>query len=170
MLRGGTAVRKTRRCWRRTLTLGEVEGLRRSAAIALAERAELVARLRRLTPAWGELQSVLNDLNRSSSLDAPDRHRFGALLMRPGRGPACDRERPRPALQDTRARSRAEDGWPSGQAGDRDAELRELPTFVHALGLAQVTISISLGRQDPSRLSCQLLSIQRLWKNRSVGL
>ena len=73
-------------------------------------------------------------------------------------------------FQDTRARSRAEDGWPSGQAGDRDAELRELPTFVHALGLAQVTISISLGRQDPSRLSCQLLSIQRLWKNRSVGL
>ena len=65
----------------------------------LAERAELVARLRRLTPAWGELQSVLNHLNRSSSLDAPDRHRFGALRMRPGRGPACDRERPRPALR-----------------------------------------------------------------------
>ncbi len=38
------------------------------------------------------------------------------------------------------------------------------------LGLAQETISISLGRQDTSRLSCQLLSIQRLWKNRSVGL
>jgi hypothetical protein len=62
-------------------------------------------------------------------------------------------------------------GWLAERRGrDRDAELRELPTFVHALGLAQVTISISLGRQDPSRLSCQLLSIQRLWKNRSVGL
>ena len=70
----------------------------------------------------------------------------------------------------TREQGRGQDGWPSGQAGDRDAELRELPTFVHALGLAQVTISISLGRQDPSRHSCQLLSIQRLWKNRSVGL
>ena len=29
----------------------------------LAERAELVARLRRLTPAWGELRAVLNELN-----------------------------------------------------------------------------------------------------------
>ncbi len=30
----------------------------------LAERAELVAQLQRLTPAWGELRSVLNELNR----------------------------------------------------------------------------------------------------------
>ena len=78
--------------------------------------------------------------------------------------------RPEPHFQDSRARSRVEDGWPSGQAGVRDAELRGLPTFVDAVGLAQVTISIALGRQDPARLSCQLLSIQRLWKNCSVGL
>ena len=90
---------------------------------------------------------------------------FGSCPTSPAAGRVAIRH-----FQDTRARSRAEDGWPIGQAGDRDAELRELPTFVHALGLAQVTISISLGRQDPSRLSCQLLSIQRLWKNRSVEL
>jgi hypothetical protein len=31
---------------------------------ALAERAELVAQLRRLAPAFGELRGVLNELNR----------------------------------------------------------------------------------------------------------
>jgi hypothetical protein len=30
----------------------------------VAERAELVAQLRRLAPAWGELRAVLNELNR----------------------------------------------------------------------------------------------------------
>ena len=30
----------------------------------LAERAELVAQLRRLAPAWAELQAVLNELHR----------------------------------------------------------------------------------------------------------
>jgi hypothetical protein len=62
-----------------TLTAAEVDEPRRAAAVGpidpadvrrilesheavLAERAELVAQLRRLTPAWGELRSVLNEL------------------------------------------------------------------------------------------------------------
>ncbi len=64
-----------------TLTAAEVDELRRAAAVGpldpadvrrvleslgevLAERAELVAQLRRLGPAWGELRAVLNELNR----------------------------------------------------------------------------------------------------------
>jgi hypothetical protein len=31
----------------------------------LAERAELIAQLQRLTPAWGELRGALNGLNRA---------------------------------------------------------------------------------------------------------
>ena len=63
------------------LTAAEVDELRRAAAVGpldpadvrrvldslrevLAERAELLAELRRLGPAWGELRAVLNDLNR----------------------------------------------------------------------------------------------------------
>ena len=63
------------------LTAAEVDELRRAAAVGpldpgdvrrvleshrevLAKRAELVAQLRRLTPAWGELRAALNDLNR----------------------------------------------------------------------------------------------------------
>jgi hypothetical protein len=63
------------------LTAAEVDELRRAAAVGpldpgdvrrvleshrevLAKRAELVAQLRRLGPAWGELRGVLNEVNR----------------------------------------------------------------------------------------------------------
>jgi hypothetical protein len=63
------------------LTAAEVDELRRTAAVGpldpgdvrrvleslrevLAARAELVAQLRRLGPAWGELRDVLNELDR----------------------------------------------------------------------------------------------------------
>jgi hypothetical protein len=63
-----------------TLTAAEVDELRRAAAVGsldaadvrrvleslregLAERAELVAQLQRLGPAWGELRSLLNEVN-----------------------------------------------------------------------------------------------------------
>jgi len=64
-----------------TLTAAEVDELRRAAAVGpldpadvrrvleshrdvLTERAELVAQLQRLTPAWAELRKVLNELSR----------------------------------------------------------------------------------------------------------
>ena len=64
-----------------TLTAAEVDELRRAAAVGpldpayvrrvleslqevLAERAVLVAQLRRLGPAWGEAKAALNELNR----------------------------------------------------------------------------------------------------------
>ena len=63
------------------LTAAEVDELRRAAAVGpldpadvrrvledhqrvLAERAELVAQLRLLGPAWGELRAVLNELSK----------------------------------------------------------------------------------------------------------
>lgn len=65
------------------LTAAEVDELRRAAAVGpldpadvrrvleslrevLAERAELVAQLRRLGPAWGEVRGVLNELARTA--------------------------------------------------------------------------------------------------------